>query len=826
MSSLQPAHTESAPLPTRTIVAWLAVYALVGMVSFAGLYGSIAKVMPIWLPVGVSLALQLRAAPQQRLAIALIHFVVELSLEVVFGKYPNPGLHLAYAAAVAFESYIAAVIAMWLTGGRELRLATVAELRTFLIAAAASTVLAGALAAIAEIRYFPDETYLSAVATWVQADLVAFIVLTPLALMSSEDVELKLRGRVVHALVLFATVILGTALLFGQPVAAGSRLVALTFLLFPPLIWAALAFGVLGAATSSVVLSILIGLLTEQKLGPIAALQFDEFTRQAIAQGFVGLLGVSALTLGVLTRQNRGMQATLRDALADASEAAERFRSFFDGTPEMLAAVDREGRVVLANRRWMQEFSAFYNQEHVVGLHVEALAAGAGDEASATVLWWRLALAGESVVTPWTVSRWDGSTSVYEMALSPLHDPAGRVVGAYMSVRDVADLRERQEAESRARRLETVGRFAGGVAHDFNNIVTGMQGYAQLLGDSIPEDHPGREDLEEIRKAGDRAAALTRQLLAYARRQLIEPRQVHVLELLHGVTGLLRRVIGEGIALEVREHPDLWRVRADPGQLEQVIMNLAVNARDAMPSGGRLVIECENITVGATGAPARDMAPGEYVSIAVSDTGEGMPPEVLERVFEPFYTTKPQGKGTGLGLATVDGIARQLGGAISAASIVGIGTTLCVFLPRDTGPVQGASPADPVTIPRPQGHEHIILIEDDDALRTLARRVLEQCGFTVDCHADGAAALAIDDATLARAAMLVTDLVLPGLHGKEISDRLRQRAPHLVILYVSGYAEVAVSHHGILDGGVNFLEKPFTPERLAAKVRCLLDARA
>ena len=825
MTTSPVAIAEDAPLSIRTVVAWFGVYALIAILSFGVLKGSISTVLPVWLPAGIGFALQLRAAPGQRVPIALANFVVELALEQTFGVFPSFFLHVVYSACVALEAYLAARIAIRLNGGRMLRLDTVSELRAFLVASVAATVIAGAIAAVAEVQFL-NETYLAGVAAWVQEDLVAFVVVAPLVLTSPADVELRLRGRAMHALALFSTVVAGVVLLFGSEVPAHSPLVALTFLLFPPLIWAALAFGVVGAATGSVLLSILIGLLTELKLGPIAALGFTDFTRQAIAQGFVGLLAVSALTLGVLTRQARSMQSTLRSALTDVEEAAERFRSFFEGTPEMLAAVDREGRVVLANRRWMQEFSSVYNQEHVVGLRVEELAARAGSEAQETVVWWHRALEGEAIVTPWTVSRWDGTASAYEMSLAPLRDPAGRVVGAYMSVRDVADLRERQEAESRARRLETVGRLAGGVAHDFNNIVTGMQGYAQLLADSIPEDHPGREDLDEIRKAGDRAAALTRQLLAYARRQLIEPRQVHVAELLHGLTGLLRRVIGESIDLQVVPRADLWPVRADPGQLEQVIMNLAVNARDAMPTGGRLVIECENLTVGAADAPARDMVPGDYVAIAVTDTGEGMPPEVLERVFEPFYTTKPQGKGTGLGLATVDGIARQLGGAISAASSVGHGTTLRVFLPRDTGPVQAALPTQLAALPRQLGTEHIIVVEDDEVLCTLARRVLEQCGFTVDCYGDGEAALEIGDATLARAALLVTDVVLPGLHGKDISDRLRVRAPHLVVLYVSGYSEDAVSHHGILDEGVNFLEKPFTPERLIAKVRALLDARA
>ncbi len=824
MRASQPVRIAAPPLTSRAIVAWFGVYALVGVLSFVVLRKSVSAVMPVWLPVGISFALQLRAAPRQRLPIALAQFVIELALEQGLGTFKSLPLHLAYSAAASLESCAAAVIAIRLNHKRDLGLDTLGELRAFLLASAAATFAAGVLAAIAEVHYFPDESYATAELTWMQADFVAFIVLTPLVLAARDIREVRLRGRQWHALALLVTLVGGVTLLFGREVAHNSPLVALTFLLFPPLIWAALTFSVVGAATASVLLSILIGLLTELGLGPIAALGLSEFARQLIAQGFVGLLAGSALTLGVLTRQQRAMRANLRHALNDTEEAAARLRSFFDGTPEMLAAVDRNGRVVLANRRWMEEFSAFYNQADVIGLHVEALAAFAGEQAAATVEWWRRALNGESIAAPWSVSRQDGSTSTYEMSLAPLSDPAGRVVGAYMSVRDVADLRERQEAESRARRLETVGRLAGGVAHDFNNIVMGIQGYAQLLADSIPPAHPGRRDLDEIRKAGDRAANLTRQLLAYARRQMIEPRQVHVLELLNGLTGLLRRVIGEGIDLTVEAHGELWPVRADPGQLEQVIMNLAVNARDAMPSGGRLLIECENTTVGAGHENVRDLAPGEYVAIAVADTGAGMAPEVLERVFEPFYTTKLQGQGTGLGLATVDGIVQQFGGAISAESAIGVGTTLRLLLPRDEAPASSAVSAEAPAPSARQDHEHIILVEDDAALRPLARRILEHAGFSVDAYEDGETALAAADATLRRAAILVTDVVLPGMHGRDLADRLRARVPHLIVLFVSGYTEDAVSHHGVLDEGVNFLQKPFTPERLVAKIRALLSA--
>ena len=818
---------EATTLSWRTILVWFAVYAVIGGLSLYVLQHAISAVIPVWLPAGIVCALQLRAAPRQRLPLAVANFVLELVVEVVFGKYPDIWLHVAYAAAVAFESYAAARLVARLTGGRLLRLDVVKDLSVFLAASVIATAVAGALAAVAEVRMLPNpDPYLQVVAAWVQADLVAFVVLTPLVLASLDGVGASITGKRLHALALALTLVASTLLLFGSAIKHDSPLVALTFLLFPLLIWAALAFGVEGAAAGSVLLSIVVGLLTEKNLGPIAALGLDAFPRQVIAQGFVGLLGFSALTLGVLTRQQRATQKRLEGALHGAEEAAERFRSFFEGTPEMLAAVDGDSRVVLANRRWMDEFSAYYNQENVIGLHVEALAAGAGDEAADTVDWWRRALAGEAIVTPWSVSHWDGSTSTYEMSLAPLRDPAGRVIGAYMAVRDVADLRVRQEEESRARRLETVGRLAGGVAHDFNNIVTGMQGYAELLSESLPLDHPGRDDLEEIRKAGDRAAALTRQLLAYARRQLIEPRQVHLPELLPGLTGLLRRVIGESIALNVDVPGDAWPVHADPGQLEQVIMNLVVNARDAMPSGGRIIIECENVTVRGADATARDLTPGDYVAISVTDTGEGMSSDVLEKVFEPFYTTKPQGKGTGLGLATVDGIARQLGGSISANSIVGLGSTLRVFLPRDAGPATGTPPIAAAAPTRLKGTEHILVVEDDAALRSLTLRILEQCGFSVESFADGAAALEIDDASLARAALLVCDVVLPGLSGREVADRLRDRAPHLAVLYVSGYTVEAVAGHGVRDENIHFLQKPFTPELLASTVRTLLDANA
>jgi len=388
------------------------------------------------------------------------------------------------------------------------------------------------------------------------------------------------------------------------------------------------------------------------------------------------------------------------------------------------------------------------------------------------------------------------------------------------------DVTERKRLEDHLRqsqKMEAIGRLAGGVAHDFNNLLTVISGRAQIELLRPELSGPSRRNIDLIAEAASRASTLTKQLLAFSRKQVLQPRVLDVDIVVARMEPLLRRLIGEDIDLVTATEPGLGRVRADPGQLEQVVLNLAVNARDAMPQGGRLTIETANAELDEAYARQQaDIHPGPYVILAASDTGVGMDAETRAHLFEPFFTTKGVGEGTGLGLATVYGIVKQSGGHITAYSEVGRGTTIKIYLPRvdAASEVRGAEP-EPVVLRR--GSETVLLVEDDEAVRELTCEVLEMHGYTVLAVADAGEAPRVLEGASRPIHLLVTDVVMPRLSGRDLTERLRSLRPGLKVLYISGYAGTAVVHHGVLDPGTPFLQKPFTPDALLRSVRKVLD---
>jgi PAS domain S-box-containing protein len=415
--------------------------------------------------------------------------------------------------------------------------------------------------------------------------------------------------------------------------------------------------------------------------------------------------------------------------------------------------------------------------------------------------------------------RKDGTVITVEVSARTL--PDGRLLA---TARDITERRQLETQLRQAQKMEAVGRLAGGVAHDFNNVLTAIFGYVDLLREELPPGSPADSDLAEVRKAAERAAGLTRQLLAFSRQQVLEPIVLELNDLVEEFEKMLHRVIGEDVALRLALGKDAGNVRADPGQLQQVIMNLVVNARDAMPTGGSIILETSNADLTEQYAELHQpVVPGRYVMLAVSDTGMGMTPEIRARIFEPFFTTKEKGKGTGLGLSTVYGIVKQSGGYIWVYSEVGRGTTFKTYLPRVD------APAEQVTKPKESlslaGTETILLAEDDAILRPLARELLRKLGYTVLEGEDAASALAAARAHPGPIHLLVADVVMPGPSGRELARRLAETRPEIRVLYISGYTDDAIVHHGMLEPGLSFLQKPFTPAVLARKVREVLDQR-
>jgi len=405
-----------------------------------------------------------------------------------------------------------------------------------------------------------------------------------------------------------------------------------------------------------------------------------------------------------------------------------------------------------------------------------------------------------------------------------MRDAARRPVEAVGSWSDITERRHLEDQFRQSQKMEAVGRLAGGVAHDFNNLLTIINGYGALMLGSLPAGDPNRELVGEVVAAGERAAGLTRQLLAFSRKAVIEPRVLDLKAVVTDVDRMLRRIVGEDIELAVAADPGTGAVRADPGQVEQVILNLVVNARDAMPRGGRITIEVRNVELDETYSRTRpDARPGPHVLLAVADTGCGMDQATITRVFEPFFTTKGE-HGTGLGLATVHGIVRQSGGHVGVYSEVGRGTTFKVYLPRVETPAS-APPSRPGRSAMPRGSETVLLVEDEDGVRALTRHVLRGCGYTVLEARDGAEAIRVAQAHTGRIDLLTTDVVMPRMGGREVADRVSAIHPGIKLLFLSGYTDDAVVRHGILEAQVAFLQKPFTPTSLATKVRDVLDGR-
>jgi PAS domain S-box-containing protein len=403
-----------------------------------------------------------------------------------------------------------------------------------------------------------------------------------------------------------------------------------------------------------------------------------------------------------------------------------------------------------------------------------------------------------------------------------LDDSAVRAV--VINYRDITEQRQLEEQLRQSQKMEAVGQLAGGVAHDFNNLLTVINGCGDLLLDDLRPDDPHRHLIAEMRKAGERAAALTRQLLAFGRKQVLAPKVLDLNGVVSEMGKLLRRTIGEDIELVLHLQPGLAPVRADPGQMEQVILNLAVNARDAMPQGGRLVIQTGNAE--ATESYARShagVAVGSYVLLEMRDSGCGMSPDVKARIFEPFFTTKGIGKGTGLGLSVVHGVVSQSGGHIEVASEPGSGTSFRIYLPRSE-PNGQSTPSDAEVKVAPRGSETVLLVEDEEAVRDVNHRILVRGGYAVLEARDGKEAVRVAARHRGSIHLLVADVVMPRMGGRQLAEYLSALHPEMKVLYVSGYPDDAVVGHGIWEGEVHFLQKPFSPSILARKVREVLDA--
>ena len=496
--------------------------------------------------------------------------------------------------------------------------------------------------------------------------------------------------------------------------------------------------------------------------------------------------------------------------------------ALLESASQAILAIDASGRIVLVNRRTEEMFG--YSREELLQASVEILIPESKRSSHRDRLENFLAhphVRPMGIGMDLTARRSDGKEFPVEISLSHL-----RIENAAMAIAFISDISQRkllEEQLTHSQKMEAVGRLAGGVAHDINNMLTVISGYNRMMLDEMSEDDALRSNAQEIQLAADRAAALTNQLLAFSRRQVMRPRVLNANSVLAETEKMLRRIIGEDIVLTLNLAPDAGNIRADPGHVEQAIVNLVLNARDAMPNGGNLTIETVNTVLDDNYARTHlGVTPGDFVMITVSDTGHGMDAETRRHIFEPFYTTKPKGKGTGLGLATVYGMVKQSGGDIWVYSEPGQGTTFKLYFPRVA---ESTTPANDraVELARVRGNETILVVEDEDAVRDLTVRILKQLGYRVLSAPGGKEALEIANAHSSRISLLVTDVVMPGMGGRQLADALTILRPEIKVLYVSGYTESNALNQGAVDAGAEFLAKPFHRDALASKIRQILD---
>ena len=779
--------------------------ALLAIVYFAaakvGLLAAVAHgvVSSAWPPAGVALAALLLQGVRYWPGITIGAFLLNAS----------SGVSLVGAAGIAMGNTLEAVVGALL-------LQRVARFRPSLERlqdVLALMLLAAALSSVVSATIGVGSLLLSGAITstsfgrlwfvWWSGDAMGVLVFAPVLLTWIAAPRIREPpARAVEALTLVLILVALTRVLFEIPF-------SYVYAIFPVVTWAALRFGPPGAAMATLLVSSLAVWYTLHGLGPFVA--STPTHNLALLQTFIALLAATALIPAALMAE--------RNAAAQALTASEaHYRVLFERNPNPLWVYDRETLAFLAvNEVAMRHYG--YSREEFLGMTLEDLRL----PEDVPRLRRQAATSEEGPVEAgeWRHRKRDGSIIDVEITRHTLTF-AGRPAALAMAL----DVTKRNYLESQllqAQKMEAVGRLAGGIAHDFNNLLTVIFASSDLTLKHLNADDPHRPDVEEIQKAADRAAALTRQLLAFSRQQLLAPQVLDLNALVANLERMLQRVIGEDVELRTALAPALGAVRADPGQLERVIMNLVVNARDAMPQGGKLTIETADAELDRPYAQEHlPVQPGRYVMLAVSDTGIGMDPAIKAHIFEPFFTTKEKGKGTGLGLATVYGIVKQSGGYIWVYSEPGRGTTFKIYLPRVEADAEPLAPRSepPASL---RGSETVLLVEDEEAVRNLTRKALEAYGYAVLAAADGQEALRLASEYDGAIHLLLTDVVMPNMSGRELAGHLASVREETKVLYVSGYTDNTIVHHGVLEPGIAFLQKPFTPEALVRKLREVLS---
>src|SRR5437867_3431955 len=696
--------------------------------------------------------------------------------------------------------------------------------------------------------------------TWWLGDAGGALIVTPVLLLWSQNARLRLTlAQVKEAGLLLVTLLLAGQAVFGGVFPITTNIYPLAFLCVPILVWTAFRLSPRETATATLLLSGIAIWGTLHGFGPFVRDAQNESL--LLLQAFLGVSAMIAMTLAAAVLERKGVEDALRDAQEELEqrvqerttalrsavdllkkevqehtqtekglrESQERLRSAFGSAAIGMALVAPDGRWLQVNRSLCEIVG--YSEQELLAATFQAITHP--DDLEADLEYVRQMLAGE-IQTYQMEKRYCqklGQIIWILLSVSLVRDEQEIPLYFISQIQDITERKLAEEAlqksESQlrqAQKVESIGQLAGGIAHDFNNLLTVINSYSDMLLSEIHDHSPLHHGLAEIKEAGQRAATLTQQLLAFSGQQILKPKVLDLNAVVQNIMKLVRRLIDEDINLSICPTPNLGRVKVDPGQIEQVIINLAVNARDAMPQGGQLRIETTNVELdGPSSGNQSAMPPGPYVMLAVSDTGCGMDAGTQARIFEPFFTTKAVGKGTGLGLSTVYGIVEQSSGHIDVSSKVGKGSTFRIYLPRVEDEVE---PTEPVpTYPEVlRGTETILLVEDDETIRAVGQTILQMHGYTILQARDAKEAIHLAEKHQGPIHLLFTDVVMPGLSGPELAECLTSIRPDTKVLYTSGYTDKVRTQHNLMGLSNAFLQKPFTPETLTRKVREVLDS--
>jgi PAS domain S-box-containing protein len=780
-----------------------AIYFLAGRLGFLA-----SAVHPVvssaWPPSGIALAALLLFGMRLWPGIAIGAFVVNVT----------GGIAPLAAATIALGNSLEGIVGAWLlTSVAAFRTAPepLGRLRDVLALVVFGAILSTPVAATVGVTVLtvfggaPAIPYGTAWLAWWTGDAIGILLVTPLILTWVTGPRLRIAARdAAEAGALSIVLVVFTVVLFQAPF-------SYVYAIFPVTMWAALRFGPRAAATASFVVTALAIWYTVGGVGPFATSTAAHNLFQL--QTFISLLAITTMILA-------GVIAERRTAEAAIVGARQQHHDIIHYASVGVIQTDREGNILLANPA-LATILGYDGPEQLVGRNVVDDVYWDETQHAAIIARYDLLADGAALEVQW--KRKDGSPTWVDLQARAVKDTEGRSVYLEGFVYDLTARKHLERQFQQSQKMEAVGRLAGGVAHDFNNLLTVIASCTDFVLDDPTLAEAHRDDLGEVKKATGRASSLTRQLLAFGRTQVLHPQTIDLNDRLTELLPMLKRLFETTIDIGIETTPDLWAVRADPGQIEQVLLNLAINARDAMPEGGALTFSTENSVIAAEPADLKreyTMRPGDYVLLTVKDTGVGMTDETQRKIFEPFFTTKEVGKGTGLGLATAYGIIKQSGGYIKVRSAAGEGTDFLIYLPRTD-----AAPEKMLPSARRNGSPAtgtVLLVEDETAVRRALQRILITAGYTVIPAADGADALELFLARKGDIDILITDLVMPGMGGRELARQCSALRDTLKVIYLSGYTRDSLLSQETFEEGTEFIEKPFTREAILDRISRVL----